>query len=280
MDKKGKMTGGASGRSGRVRAMTGKRGCAGAKWWFLMVMVLTLFLFSAPAAMAETSGTGENAYAVSADTEIETPEVTDADGADPAAAAAGDDGTLGSITLNLKYKENNTEKKLTGGKLSIYNVTDLQDWSSYTSAELDEKNSGLAKAFLDDELDNAEPLATKAISNGEVRFENLPKGMYLICQSELSENEMEILPFLMSVPDKNGNINISAAPKPGIVKDTPKKVKPKKKSKLPQTGFVLWPVFMLIAGGLLLILVGAWLRKPERRPDKAGANGPQGHNRS
>ncbi len=246
-------------------------------WSILMITLLCLFLLSAPAALAETAGGAD--YTTGSDTTIETPDVEGSAGSDPAAAVSGDSGELGSIELILKYtdKSTNTEKKLTSGALSIYNVTNLKDWSQMTSAQLDEQNQTLASGFLNKELKNASPLATLDIKNGKVKFENLPKGMYLICQTKLSDGEKKILPFLMSVPDKNGNMNISASPKPGIeTEKTPDKPKTPGKTKLPQTGLVLWPVFMLVAGGLLLILVGTWLRRQDRIKRNAGARGGNG----
>lgn len=243
-------------------------------WRILMITLLCLFLLSAPAALAETAGGAE--YTTGSDTTIDTADAEGSAGSDPAAAVSGDTGELGSIELILKYtdKSTNTRKSLTNGALSIYNVTDLRDWSRMTSAQLDEQNQTLAGDFLNNELKDAAPLSTQDIKSGKVKFENLPRGMYLICQSKLSDGEKKILPFLMSVPDKNGNMNISASPKPGIeTEKTPDKPKTPGKTKLPQTGLVLWPVFMLVAGGLLLILAGTWLRRRDRIKRNSGTRG-------
>ena len=75
-------------------------------------------------------------------------------------------------------------------------------------------------------------------------------------------------PFILSVPDANGNYEVTAKPKPGIYipptePETPPETTPPEE--IPQTGQEWWPVWLLAGAGVLLVLIGLFARIKEER---------------
>lgn len=139
---------------------------------------------------------------------------------------------------------------------------------------------------------------TKTIGNdGTVRFTGLTPGLYLLVQREAAPGYYAAEPFLVTLPmTENGGYvyDVDASPKVDVERpgtslptepdkptppdqpDTPDKPtkpdtpsnpdKPTKPDvpKLPQTGQLNWPVPVLAAGGLCLLLLGRVLRSGKR----------------
>lgn len=201
-----------------------------------------------------------------------------------------------SIKLTLTYKEADQEKKMTGGSISIYTVATVKAENGYVfdtstgkfagsstvagissmdSGDLKTQNADIAKA-LEKEAKSVSADETAAVSEGMASFTDLTPGLYLVVQETLSEGSRKINPFLISIPDADGSCEIEAAPKNGIenpVTPTPPKnptvtpktpsgsTTPPSKTVLPQTGQLWWPVPVLCAVGLALIIGGFVLKR-------------------
>ena len=137
-------------------------------------------------------------------------------------------------------------------------------------------------------------------TDGRVTYPDLDLGVYLIRNYPVSENSESLRPFLVTVPRQLNNeyvYDVDATAKPeapdiggegGTEKQTEKKNDPKNDldgssgsgessgssgtdstggssastgSKLPQTGQLWWPVPVLIAAGLILIIIGVARRR-------------------
>ena len=193
-----------------------------------------------------------------------------------------------SITLLLEYMEGEETKTLVGGSIAIYtlatvkvdngyvfdvaggkfaDVEAVQAIPSMDSAALNEVNATLARS-LEALAGDREADATVAIENGQVTFSNLTPGLYLLIQPELSEGERKMNPFLLSIPDANGDYEVTAKPKPGIYipptePETPPETTPPEE--IPQTGQEWWPVWLMAGAGVLLVLIGIFARIKEER---------------
>ena len=190
---------------------------------------------------------------------------------------------------------------MTDGSISIYTVATVKAENGYVfdtstgkfagssavmgiesmdSADLEEQNAAIA-AELEKEAKSDEADSTAMILDGRASFTDLTPGLYLIIQETLSEGNRKINPFLISIPDADGNYEIEAAPKNGFEipltpapTSTPKpSVTPSSpnspsgsssspsKGVLPQTGQLWWPVPVLCGIGLALIIGGFGLKR-------------------
>ena len=105
-------------------------------------------------------------------------------------------------------------------------------------------------------------------ANGTVIFRDLTPGLYLVIRTKpASENTAYTSdPFLVSIPTVvNGTsaYQVVAEPKFSWDSNPSKPAVPSLKpdSSLPQTGQLNWPIPILIAMGLSLILLGGWLQR-------------------
>ena len=193
-----------------------------------------------------------------------------------------------SITLLLEYMEGEETRMLVGGSIAIYtlatvkvdngyvfdvaggkfaDVEAVQGIPSMDSAALNEVNATLARS-LEAMAGDREADATVAIENGQVTFTNLTPGLYLLIQAELSEGDRKMNPFILSVPDVNGDYEVTAKPKPGVYipptePETPPETTPPEE--IPQTGQEWWPVWLMAGAGVLLVLIGIFARIKEER---------------
>lgn len=214
----------------------------------------------------------------------------------------------GSLQLDLTYTEDGAEKKMEGGSVEIYlaagvfvNDADCRyDVSSgrfssvlggaeienMDSAELGRRNASLSAA-LEKACGNIRPDAEAPVKEGSVSFSNLKAGLYFVRQKEKSEGDRSVVPFLISVPDAKGSMNVAAKPKQGIVGET-HGVTPEtggggssggsngggvinSGGKLPQTGQLWWPVPVLALCGIALTLGGETVRKKASSKDQPGS---------
>lgn len=131
-------------------------------------------------------------------------------------------------------------------------------------------------------------------ASGKVSYPNLALGVYLVRNYPVSENKESVRPFLVTVPrllnnefvydvDANGKPEAPDIGGETTEKKTEKETKKKKETepskggktttsggggntsvtggRLPQTGQLWWPVPVLGAGGIILILIGIMRRR-------------------
>ena len=185
-------------------------------------------------------------------------------------------GQKGSICLSMDWKG----EPMDGGSLTIYRVGDIaEDDGNYTFALVDDlKDSGVT---LDDQVQKlaeaakALPPITADIKNGEVLFDDLEPGLYVVTQSatEATPGFLPTQPFLISLPrwendhyvyDLTADPKVSPKPEPTETTEPPTKPPKPNEPNLPQTGQNNWPVPVLVACGLMLIVMGGLLRSGKR----------------
>lgn len=176
----------------------------------------------------------------------------------------------GTITLTITYDE----KELDGGELQLYRVGDIQDVNGDFSFVLTEAFGStpltaddLNDATLPDELAKnlpQTPDATAKIENGKASFANVVPGLYLVYQKTATSGYKAMKPFLISMPnfvDGKYVTDIIAEPKVGLETVPPTVVT---QPSLPQTGQLNWPIPVLAALGLALVVVGIVLRNRKK----------------
>ena len=172
-----------------------------------------------------------------------------------------------------------------GNKVGIFKVADaVVDngykfvWNGEFAAvgsmpeNLDAVNGELAEKLVNIAKNKQVPLyrnSQELDEKGNVKFNNLEVGLYLVVHtkkveitlSDKSKVTYTINPFLVSVPQKEGEeltYDVVTNPKVSPEKSTtppPKKPTPPPK-RVPQTGQLWWPVFVLGAAGMIFITVG------------------------
>ena len=70
-------------------------------------------------------------------------------------------------------------------------------------------------------INTLEALDTRQNTDGTVSFTELVSGLYLVLQTTDSWNGYTFTPFLVSMPDEDGNYELKGKPKPGILSPTP-----------------------------------------------------------
>ena len=145
----------------------------------------------------------------------------------------------GSITLTIRSQGNATTV-VRGGEYGIYKVGDvssenynlkyiLTEAFKGSNISLDDlRADGLAVHLSAYAQDNKIEPDTKASPdrNGEVKFENLELGLYLVVQTVKADGYYEISPFLVSIPMTNAEgtgwiYDIDASPKAEAEPDEP-----------------------------------------------------------
>jgi len=174
-----------------------------------------------------------------------------------------------------------------GNKVGIFKVADavFDDshgykfvWNGEFAAvgampkNLDAVNGELAEKLVSIAKDKRVPLyrnSQELDENGDVKFNDLEVGLYLVVHtkkveitlSDKSKVTYTINPFLVSVPQKEGEAltyDVATNPKVSPEKSTtppPKKPTPPPK-RVPQTGQLWWPVFVLGIAGMIFITAG------------------------
>ena len=161
-----------------------------------------------------------------------------------------------------------------------------------SESDLNSQNRTLSAALVKEaEEKKLSPRKTAKITGGKVVFEDLPVGLYLLYQKTASKDGKKLTPFLITVPQQDPKTGaeiyaVSAAPKSGITTPPPS-VTPshtptpthtpwptytphyptvtytpgKSYVYLPQTGQLWWPVPVLAALGVVLVISGLLLRR-------------------
>lgn len=198
----------------------------------------------------------------------------------PTAAAA----LQGSLELRCSIERENHTVLLAGDEYALCMVATLEesqgelqyqtlpaysfadcDWTQCSASQLREKALQLAPN-AQKRKDFAATQRTDA--NGTVIFRDLTPGLYLVIRTKpASENTAYTSdPFLVSIPTVvNGTAAYQVVAEPKFSWDA-KPLKPavpslKPDPSLPQTGQLNWPIPVLIAMGLSLILLGGWLQR-------------------
>ena len=148
--------------------------------------------------------------------------------------------------------------------LPAYSFADC-DWAQCSASQLREKALQLAPKAQKCE-DFAATQQTDA--NGTVIFRDLTPGLYLVIRTKPAPENTAYTsdPFLVSIPTVvNGTAAYQVVAEPKFSWDA-KPSKPavpslKPDPSLPQTGQLNWPIPVLIAMGLSLILLGGWLQR-------------------
>lgn len=139
----------------------------------------------------------------------------------------------GSITLELREDD-----ELTGGKIALYCVAianhtgrtyydvsagqfasspAVANIPTMSKEELEEQNSAIATALENEaRAQKIEPLEVVEVDGGLAEFSDVPEGLYLLFQTELSEDDRKMNCFLMSIPDDEGELLVVARPKFGV----------------------------------------------------------------
>lgn len=182
----------------------------------------------------------------------------------------------GSIEITMKMGD----QVVPGGKLICSRVGDIaEEDGNYSFRRLDGEqmtdvsSPDAAKemvAFLKDyqkkhSIDSRENTIGE---DGKVKFQNLKTGLYLMTQENPPSGYYAISPFLVSIPENEDghyiyDVTIRSKTEPKKTtkpsEDTPSPEKPR--GNLPQTGQLNWPIPILFASGLLLLVIGHLLRK-------------------
>ena len=163
-------------------------------------------------------------------------------GAVPAKADTAEPGP-GSITLELEYKDDSdvvhpmqdgevslytaavvTEASgalqydLSGGVFADVNDAQVQEIPELTQEQMDQESRlhTLADKLVQDYLEGRE-CRTAAVADGAVYFDGLHPGLYLVVNSRAASDGVTFSPFLMTLPDEKGSLQMVAKPKPGMV---------------------------------------------------------------
>ena len=139
----------------------------------------------------------------------------------------------GSIHVNLYDSTNN--KALSGGELTVYRVAEVQRKNGNLSFEYcgDFDGCGIALGDLTDSTlagqlqeflpANAEGIVQAVSNDGNVVFDDLELGLYLVVQTKASNGYKPVNSFLVSLPmaeDGKWNYVVDASPKVGAYTPT------------------------------------------------------------
>ena len=140
----------------------------------------------------------------------------------------------GSIHVNLYDSTNN--KALSGGELTVYRVAEVQRKNGNLNFEYcgdfdgcaielgDLTDSTLAGQLQEYLSDNAEGTVREVDANGNVNFDDLELGLYLVVQTKASNGYKPVNSFLVSLPmaeDGEWNYEVDASPKVGAYTPEP-----------------------------------------------------------
>lgn len=140
----------------------------------------------------------------------------------------------GSIHVNLYDSTNN--KALSGGELTVYRVAEVQRRNGNLNFEYcgdfdgcaielgDLTDSTLAGQLQEYLSDNAEGTVREVDANGNVNFDDLELGLYLVVQTKASKGYKPVNSFLVSLPmaeDGEWNYEVDASPKVGAYTPEP-----------------------------------------------------------
>lgn len=144
----------------------------------------------------------------------------------------------GSIEVAMEYGG----KTVSGGTVTLY---EIGDWSETADAEI--------LAEYADKM-NIPGTTKKVGEDGKARFPKLAPGHYLVVQHEAPAGFLPMNPFCISIPMTVGGkliYDVQATPKLQRLPEP----------QLPQTGQLIWPIWVLLGSGFGLIGLGYLLQK-------------------
>lgn len=177
----------------------------------------------------------------------------------------------GSISIVMTYQE----QPVPGGSLTLYRVADVheENGADYSFRLTEEyADSQISLDSLDDSTvasslaayakDMALTGTKKTIDqDGAITFSELELGLYLLVQEDPAKGYLAVSPFLVSVPAyKDGSYiyDVDGSPKLALEID-PTPPPPPPPPDIPQTGLNQWPIPVMAAGGLVLVVLGWYL---------------------
>lgn len=192
---------------------------------------------------------------------------------------------LGSISITMAHQG----EPISGGSLTLYRVADvISDNGDYLfaytadfadcSIPVTELNAAELPQVLVKiaEGKNLQGITRDIHDDGQVVFDELQIGLYLLVQQEAAPGYRRVNPFLVSVPYNDGGhyvYDVNTAPKnlpgpePDPTEPPPPSTEPDEPDgpDLPQTGQLNWPVPVLAVLGMLLLVAGFALSTGEKR---------------
>ncbi|MBQ6152785.1 MAG: hypothetical protein IJJ15_03475 [Ruminococcus sp.] len=201
--------------------------------------------------------------------------------------------TSGSLTLRCVFSVEDGERVLPNDEYSLAKIADASitdssvtyttredftsydcDWQTMAASKMNEKAKALAYYCEKNSCFTASAVTDQ---NGELQFENLSVGLYLVARTKTDAANADFItdPLLFFVPQSVNDetvYDIVATPKfsyssPGK-SNTPGTPKSPSDGTLPQTGQLLWPITVLAVLGCLLILGGSALLRKEGSGEK------------
>ena len=183
----------------------------------------------------------------------------------------------GSIQISLKNEQG---KNISDIELSLYKVADVRVDNGYIfeyaqefaslQADID---TNLAKVEYINQLSdyvkkNQVPALAKInTSSSTVAFEHLPMGLYLVAQTNQVPGYASTNPFLITIPfrheDGSLSYDVDATPKTSILQKV-EEAKVIRDKRLPQTGQLWWPVWVLLGVGIILCTLGVLGKRHEK----------------
>lgn len=181
----------------------------------------------------------------------------------------------GSIRISLQTEEG----PVPGGDLVLYRVADVIEENGFRFELIPElagsgislEEEDISSSLLAERLRQAaadaglEGVRREIDENGEVLFEDLSVGLYLLVQETAAEGYELLDPFLVSIPmNENGEYiyDVDASPKAALehAEETPgpsETPEPQETPEpMPQTGQLKWPIPVMIALGTVLLVCG------------------------
>jgi len=143
---------------------------------------------------------------------------------------------LGYIRLNMSYDGN----AASGGTVTLYDVSDSPEGVDPLEMLVYVKELGIPGT--EKQVDGA----------GQVTFDGLPEGLYLLVQQKAAPGYYPVRPFLVRLTKTVFGDQV------GSTEAFPK-LEPEQK--LPQTGQVVWPAWVLVGLGATVAGVGLLSRK-------------------
>jgi len=193
----------------------------------------------------------------------------------------------GSVSVTLTHKG----EPVTGGSFTLYRVADIAEndgnfffrlvpaLEGYGISLENLNDSRLAQRIADAAEDEGLQGDTLAVEvTGNVTFENLTLGLYLLVQEKACPGYNAVEPFLVAVPNRDKDAylyDVDASPKVELetapTTETTGPTEPPTEvtipGKLPQTGQNNWPVPVMLIAGLLFIACGVLLQLGGRDKD-------------